>query len=97
MFARVTHVQAKPEKMGEVVALYTESVLPVLQQLQGFKATFLLTDPASGKGMSVTLWESDADRLAGDSAAALRGPIVAVMPLLAAPPVAQSFDAISLA
>ncbi|MDQ1813867.1 hypothetical protein RBA41_11170 [Massilia sp. CCM 9210] len=96
MFARVTHVQAKPEKLAEIVALYNDSVLPVLQQLQGFKSTFLLTDPASGKGMSITLWETEADRLAGDSDPALRGPIVAVMPLLAGPPQAQGFDAISL-
>ncbi|MDQ1922087.1 antibiotic biosynthesis monooxygenase family protein [Massilia pseudoviolaceinigra] len=96
MFARVTHVQAKPEKLAEIVALYNDSVLPVLQQLQGFKSTFLLTDPDSGKGMSITLWETEADRLAGDSDPALRGPIVAVMPLLAGPPEAQGFDAISL-
>ncbi|NHZ93652.1 hypothetical protein F2P45_32330 [Massilia sp. CCM 8733] len=97
MFARVTHIQAKPEKLGEVVALYTDSVLPVLQQLHGFKGTFLLTDPDTGKGMSITLWETQADRQAGDSDAALHGPIVEVMPLLAAPPLVQGYDAISVA
>ncbi|NHZ97916.1 hypothetical protein F2P46_19625 [Massilia sp. CCM 8734] len=96
MFARVAHVQAKPEKIGEVVALYTSSVMPVLQQLHGFKGTYLLTDPDTGKGMSITLWETEADRLASDSEAALHGPIVQVMPLLAAPPVVLGFDAIEV-
>lgn len=91
MFARVTHVQPKPGKLDEVVALYQDCVLPLLKQQQGFHSTLLLTDPATGKGMSITLWDSQADRQAGDSNGFLLEQVLKVMPLLAAPPVAEGF------
>ncbi len=93
MFARVTHVQAKPGKLDEVVALYQESVIPLLEQQGGFHSTFLLTDPSSGKGMSITLWNSDAARLAGDSNGFLLQQVMKVAPMLVAPPVAEGYVA----
>lgn len=97
MFARVTHVHAKPGKLGDVIALYQDAVVPLLKRQQGFDSTFLLSDPASGKGMSITLWHTEADRQAGDVNGQLREQIIKVMPLLAAPPVAESFVADQLA
>ncbi|SFM46880.1 antibiotic biosynthesis monooxygenase family protein [Rugamonas rubra] len=97
MFARVTHVQAKPGKLDEVVALYQESVIPLLAQQDGFHSTFLLTDPASGKGMSITLWNSDAARLAGDSNGFLLQQVMKVVPLLAAPPIPEGYVALGAA
>ncbi|MFM9433152.1 heme-degrading monooxygenase HmoA [Janthinobacterium sp. CG_23.3] len=93
MFARVTHVQSKPEKLDEIVALFQDSVMPLLKQQQGFKSSLLLTDPATGKGMSITIWESEADLQAGDSNAVLLEQVLKVMPMLAAPPVPEIFVA----
>jgi heme-degrading monooxygenase HmoA len=93
MFARVTHVQSKPGKLDEVVALFQDSVMPLLKQQQGFKSSLLLTDPATGKGMSITVWETEADRQAGDSNGVLLEQVIKVMPLLAAPPLPESFVA----
>ena len=93
MFARVTHVQSKPGKLDEVVALFQDSVMPLLKQQQGFKSSLLLSDPATGKGMSITVWESEADLQAGDTNGVLLEQVVKVMPLLAAPPVPEIFVA----
>ena len=35
MFARVTHVQSKPGTLDAVVALYQDSVVPLLKQQPG--------------------------------------------------------------
>lgn len=93
MFARVTHVQSKPGKLDDVVALYQDAVIPLLKQQPGFKSTFLLTDPETGTGMSITLWESEAEREAGDSNGFLLEQVMKVVPLLAAPPVREGFVA----
>lgn len=93
MFARVMHIQSQPGKLDEIVALYRESVLPVLQQQKGFHDTLLLTDPDSGKGMSITLWESAADQQASDANEFLREQIGKVMPLLAGPPTREDYVA----
>lgn len=34
---------------------------------KGFKGAYLMTDAASGKALSITVWESEADMLAGES------------------------------
>lgn len=93
MFARVTHVQSKPGKLDEIVAVYQDSVIPLLKQQQGFHSTFLLTDPDTGKGMSITLWETEADRQAGDSNGLVLEQVMKVVPLMAAPPVREAFVA----
>jgi len=93
MFARVTHVQAKPEMLQDVVALYQDFVTPLLKQQQGFESTLLLTDPSTGKGMSITVWDSEANRQAADSNGFLREQIAKVMPMLAAPPVPEGYVA----
>lgn len=93
MFARVTHVQSKPGKLDEVVALFQDSVMPLLKRQQGFNSSLLLTDPATGKGMSITVWESEADLQAGDSNGVLLEQVIKVMPLLAVPPVPEIFIA----
>ena len=34
---------------------------------KGFQGAYLMTDAASGKALSITVWESEADMLAGES------------------------------
>lgn len=89
MFARVMHIQSKPGKLEEVSSLYQASVLPVLKQQAGFVSTFLLTDPANGKGMSITIWQTEEALEASSSNGFLMEQIRKVAPLLAAPPVAE--------
>ncbi|MES2951387.1 MAG: antibiotic biosynthesis monooxygenase [Pseudomonadota bacterium] len=96
MFARVTHVQAKPDMLQDVVALYQDCVTPLLKQQQGFESTLLLTDPLTGKGMSITVWDSEASRQAADGNGFLREQIMKVMPMLAAPPVPEGYVASGL-
>ncbi len=94
MFARVMHIHSKPGKIDQVVALYQESVIPALKQQKGFCKTLLLTDAASGNGMSITFWESESDQRHSETNGFLREQIGKVIPLLAAPPVREGFVAI---
>jgi heme-degrading monooxygenase HmoA len=55
MYARVVTVQSQPGKTEETIRIYRDSVMPVSKQQQGFKGAFLLTDPNTGKGVSITL------------------------------------------
>lgn len=91
MFARVTHVHALPGKLGDVARLYQDAVVPLLQRQPGFKHTSLLTNFATDKGMSITYWATEADRQAADSNGFLLAQIVKVIPMLAVPPVPESY------
>ena len=66
MYARVVTDQVQPGKMGEAIRMYREIVAAPVEQ-KGFKGAFLLTDPNTGKEISVTLWETEADMLATEA------------------------------
>ena len=66
MFARLTIVEVKVDKLDEAGKLYEEGVIPAAKSQKGFRGAYLLTDRKTGKGMSITLWESEADALAGE-------------------------------
>jgi heme-degrading monooxygenase HmoA len=59
MFARVSTLQGKPEGVEASVKHMKENVLPAAKQLPGFKGIVSLVDRRTGKGISMTLWESE--------------------------------------
>ena len=63
MHARVVTNQLQSGKTEEWLRIFRDSIVPASQQQQGFKGAFVLTDPNTGKGVSITLWETEADLL----------------------------------
>jgi quinol monooxygenase YgiN len=51
-----------------------------------------LIDPASGKGLSITLWESDAAGQAYDTSGAYRELVAKVAPFFSGPPSLDTYD-----
>lgn len=97
MFTRVMHIQSRPGKLDEVIALYRNDVMPALKQQRGYSSTILLTDPSTDKGMSITIWNSEADQQVSEGSGFLLAQIGKVAPLLAAQPVQESYFADILA
>ena len=79
-------IQGLPGKTEEAARIFQESVIPAAKQQKGFKGAYFLTDPATGKGMSLTLWETEQDMKAGESSDYLQQQIAKFGPLLAGPP-----------
>ena len=67
MHARVVNLRVRPVDTEEMVRIYRDAVLPVARLQGGFEGAMLLTDPETGIGLSVTMWETEADREAGES------------------------------
>ncbi len=61
MHARVITVQYQPGKVDEGVQIYRESVLPEARQQRGFRGAMALVDRSTGKAISITLWQTEAD------------------------------------
>src|SRR5256886_9508577 len=59
MFARVTRYEGDPDKLEAATKLIKETIAPAAKRLQGFKGGYWLVDRATGKGFSVTLFESE--------------------------------------
>lgn len=58
MYARATTLEGSPEKMDDAVGQYRQS-LSQFKEISGNQGAILLVDRASGRGIGITLWESE--------------------------------------
>ena len=74
MYSRVTllEIDTMRAEVDEVVGRFTTEFLPGLRELPGFEGILLLVTP-EGKGMVVSLWESE--DAVSESAAAAAGAV----------------------
>ena len=92
MFARFTIVQVNPEKIDETIKLYEESVVPTAKSQKGFKGMTLFTDRKTGKGYSISIWESEADAIANEESGYYREQVGKFAEYMTAPPVQEGFE-----
>ena len=90
MHARVTIFQTKPGKMDEAIRMYRDSVVPGSKQQKGLKGIYLLTDRNTGKGISIALWQTEADMKASESSSLQQA--AQFKDLLSAPPVREQYE-----
>lgn len=87
MFARVSTIQGSPESVDDSIIVVRDKALPQARQISGYKGALSLVDRTTGKGLTVTLWDSEqamttseeaANKIRGDAASAIGGQIVSV-------------------
>jgi heme-degrading monooxygenase HmoA len=92
MYARVTVATAQSGKLDELIKVMRDSVLPAAKKQKGFKGSFFLTDRNTGKGMSIGLWNTEADMTADESGGHYRERVAKVAPLLAGQPTTEHYE-----
>lgn len=92
MYARVSIARAQPGKLDEVIAIHRDSVLPACKQQQGFRGLYLLQDPHTNHGMTITLWETEEDMAAGESSGHYQAQVAGIADLLSVPLVHASYE-----
>ena len=92
MYARLTTVLIQQGKVEEANNIYRDSVVPAAQQQKGFKGAFLLTDPNTGKNVSISLWETEDDMKASETSSFLQEQMVKFAAVLAAPPTTEHYE-----
>ena len=90
--ARVNYIQVQPGKMDDLVNIFQDSVVPVLQQLQGFKRELILTDRNTSKVFAVPLWETEADMIASETSGWVRESFDKFVGVFAGPPVTEHYE-----
>jgi heme-degrading monooxygenase HmoA len=59
MYARVSTIQGSADQIDEGIERVRETTLPAIKEIDGFKGIVSLVDRQTGKGLTVTLWESE--------------------------------------
>ena len=67
-FARIGTWQGTPEELEQWIVRAREQVKPSIQKDRGLKAVYWLVDREAGKGLIVTLWESQEAMAASEQA-----------------------------
>jgi heme-degrading monooxygenase HmoA len=55
-----------PIDVAEAVRTYRDRVVPAGSEKEGFRGAWMLTDPETGEGLSISLWQSADDMLASE-------------------------------
>jgi len=92
MYGRIVSANFQPGKVEEVTRLYRESVIPAAQQQRGFRGALLFTDPKTSKGVSITLWESEADLIQGQTSGYYQEQIAKFAGLLEGAPAQEGYE-----
>jgi len=58
VYARATTYRGSPEQVQEAIVHYQEGI-PSIREISGNRGAFLLVDRSAGRGVGVTLWESE--------------------------------------
>lgn len=92
MYARLTTLNVKPEKVDEAIKIYRTSVVPAAKSQQGFVAAYLLTDRTAGQGISITIWKTEEDALANEHNLYYQEQLVKFLEFLQSPPIREGYE-----
>ena len=93
MYARVVTGQYQPGKLDEGEQIYRESILPEARQQPGFKGALGLVDRSSGKAISISFWQTEANAQAsGVSSSYGQAQMAKIASLLAAAPLIETYE-----
>jgi heme-degrading monooxygenase HmoA len=91
-FARVTITQSKIESYDEVVKLYAESVVPAAKSQKGYRGILLLSNRETGKGISISFWDSEEDAIANEKSGYYQEQVAKFTEYFTAPPVQEGYE-----
>jgi heme-degrading monooxygenase HmoA len=95
MYARVSTAHYQLDKLDQGLQIYRESVLPELRQQSGFKGVMALADRSTGKAISLSLWETEADAQAsGVGSAYMQANIAKLASNFAAAPTIEMYEVV---
>ena len=92
MFARLMIASINMDKLDETIKIYKESIVPAAKSQKGYKGAYLLTDRNTGKGVSITLLDSEEDSVANEQSGYLQEQVGKLKEFFTAPPVREAYE-----
>ncbi|MFQ6111287.1 MAG: antibiotic biosynthesis monooxygenase family protein [Nitrospinota bacterium] len=92
MFARLTIVQMQIDRLDEATKIMDESIIPAAKSQKGYRGAYLLTDKKTGKGIAISLWDSEEDAIANEQSGYYQEQLSKVKGLFTAPPLREGYE-----
>jgi len=92
MYARVGTAPVRPDQIEEATRIVRESIYPNTKEQPGFRAAYFLVDRSAGKIISMSLWETEADRRASETSGYLREQVAKIAPLMGTPHIVEDWE-----
>lgn len=94
LHGRVTSAMFQQGKMDEGTRILRDSILPEARKQQGFDGLLSIEDRSMGKGIILSLWESEADLNASESSGYYQAQVAKLGSILMSQPTRESYEAI---
>lgn len=92
MYARLTRLQVRLERFEHSINIFKESVLPAIRKQLGFRGIFLFTNPKTGEGLTLSLWNNEEDAIESEKNHYYQEQLVKIMSYMTAPPVREGYE-----
>lgn len=92
MFARLTMFRVKVDTIDEGVKRYQESVIPAAKSQKGYRGMYFMVDRNTGKGVSMSLWNSEKDAIANEKNRYYQEQLVKFIDLLIEPVIREGYE-----
>ena len=92
MYARVTFDPIQPSNMDKAIQVEQGSILRAAKTEKGFKGLYFLTNRDTGKGMTISLWDTEADMTTAEGDGYYRDQIAKLVPLASGPTVKEHYE-----
>ena len=91
MYARVATIRFPPDLRAEVVRV-ARGLTPVLREQRGFSGLQVLTDPNTGEGIIISLWETEDAAKASEASSSYIGQMSMMSSFLYGPLTPKAYE-----
>jgi hypothetical protein len=92
MYARLTIMSFKIDRIEEGIKIYQKSVIPAAKKQKGFMGAYLLIDQKAGKAISITHWRSEKLALANEENLYYQEQLVKFLDVMIPPVIKEAYD-----
>lgn len=92
MFARLMFGQVPPEKLGESIDIFRRSIVPAMKQQAGNQGGRLLTNAETGKIVTISFWETEANIEASVTSGYADRQMAKEAPLFSVEPIVEQYE-----
>jgi hypothetical protein len=88
----VTYDPIQPGKLEEAIRIEKESILPAARMESGFKGLYFMTNRKTGQGLTISLWNTEAEMIQAEKSGYYREQIAKLIPLAGGPAVREHYE-----